>query len=759
MENTRVLVVEDEIIVAKSTQKRLESLGYSVPAVVASGEEAIQQVVENPPDLVLMDIKLKGAIDGVEAAEQIQASFEVPVVYLTAYADEETLGRAKVTQPFGYLLKPFELSELRTTVEMALYKYQMQRKLKENERWLAATLKSIGDGVITTDTNGCITFMNPVAEALTGWKREEAVGRSLSEVFYIIDAGTRQAVSDPIEKALGGGAVTGFENHSILIAKDGKEIPIDDSGAPIVDDKGNITGGVLIFHDICERKEAEGILRQRNQELELLNRASQAFISTLDLDHVLATVLDEVRRVLGVVACSAWLVDQKTGELVCRQVTDPQGDIVRGWRLAPGQGLAGWVAEHGESLNVSDVMTEERHFKGVDRQTGLPLRSILSVPLRVKDKVVGVIQMVDATVGRFDSADLRLLESLASTAAIAVENARLYEETDRLRVFNQSIVQSMEEGILLRDTSGHITFVNPKCAELLGYTPEGLKGRHWKSIVAPECVAQVENEVVRGFQEGASRYETVLLTKQRERVPVIISARPLFDEVPTLEGEGPFTGGLLVITDITERVQMEQALRESEERYRTLFEQANDAIFLNALDDRIIDVNHRACELLGYTRQELLGMKVPDLQVPEVRGQEGSVIKEELERYGGVPFETVEIHRDGTRIPVEISTARIAGEESGLVLAIVRDIRERKRAEEERERLITELQEALAKIKTLRGLIPICASCKKVRDDRGYWQQVEVYIRDHSEAEFSHGLCPECAQRLYPEFYQEEGDG
>ncbi len=628
MENAQILVVEDEIIVAKSIQKRLESLGYSVPAVVASGEEAVEIAAEAQPDLVLMDIRLKGDMDGIEAAGHIQTSHDIPIVYLTAYADEETLERAKVTDPSGYLLKPFELNELRTTVEMALYKYQMQCKLRDNERWLAATLKSIGDGVITADTSGYVTYMNPMAEALTGWKRQEALGKALKEVFYIIDEDTRQVVQNPVEQALGAGVVASLGNHTLLVARDGTETPIDDSGASIVDDKGNVTGSVLVFHDISQRRQAEEALRRRNRELELLNRASQAFISTLDLDHVLATVLDEVRRVLGVVACSAWLVDPETAELVCRQVTDPQADVVRGWRLAPGQGLAGWAAQHGESLNVSDALIDERHFKGVDKVTGLPLRSILTVPLRIKETVVGVIQVVDTTVSRFDSTDLRLLESLASAAAIAVENARLYEESDRLRAFNQNIVQSIEEGIVLLDEDEQITFVNPRGAELLGHTPEELIGQHWETFAAPESIGDMQQEFAKQRQGVASQYEAALLTGKGQQTPVLISARPLYKN-------GRFNG----------------------------------------------------------------------------------------------------------------------------VLAAVMDIREHKRAEEERERLIAELQEALAKIKTLKGLIPICASCKNVRDDQGYWQQVEVYIREHSEAEFSHGLCPDCARELYPEFYEDEGDG
>ncbi len=179
-------------------------------------------------------------------------------------------------------------------------------------------------------------------------------------------------------------------------------------------------GAILVTTDM---------LQKRNSELTLLNRAGQAFVTTLDLDQVLSTILEEVRNLLGVVACSVWLVDRETDELVCQQITDPKSEVVRGWRLAPGQGLAGWVVQNGRSLNVPDVSQEKRHFKGVDHKTGLPLRSILSVPLWVKQRPIGVIQVVDSTVNRFDSTDMRLLEALAATAAVAIENAELYEQT------------------------------------------------------------------------------------------------------------------------------------------------------------------------------------------------------------------------------------------------------------------------------------------------------------------------------------------
>lgn len=198
----RLLIVEDEGIVGLNIQRRLEGLGYQVVANVASGEEAITLAESTRPDLVLMDIKLEGNVDGIEAAAQINDRFQIPIVYLTAYTNDETLNRAKLTQPYGYILKPFEARDLATTIEVALYKYQMEQQLREREEWLATTLKSIGDAVITTDSQGLITYMNPVAEALTRWRLEEVIGNDLIHVFRTINQKTRAVVENPVALAL-----------------------------------------------------------------------------------------------------------------------------------------------------------------------------------------------------------------------------------------------------------------------------------------------------------------------------------------------------------------------------------------------------------------------------------------------------------------------------------------------------------------------------------------------------------------------------
>ena len=198
----QILVVEDDRIIAESIRSTLESLGYGVPAIVSSGEEAVAQAEKYLPDLVLMDIMLEGEMDGVEASSQIHSRFDIPVIFLTAYSDKKLLDRAKLTTPFGYIIKPFEDRELHSLIEIALYKHEIEKKLKESEKWLSTTLASIGDAVIATDIKGNVTFLNPVAEELTGWKKKEARAKPLKEVFNIINEKTGKPAENPVKKVL-----------------------------------------------------------------------------------------------------------------------------------------------------------------------------------------------------------------------------------------------------------------------------------------------------------------------------------------------------------------------------------------------------------------------------------------------------------------------------------------------------------------------------------------------------------------------------
>ncbi|MBN1991796.1 MAG: PAS domain S-box protein [Anaerolineae bacterium] len=355
--------------------------------------------------------------DEVRQGEGLRAMAVIPIRYegqvmaalnLASHTHDEIPGRAREV-----------LETVAIQVGGAIAHMQAEAALRESQANLQAFFDALDDFLIILDAEGRIVRVNPAFQARLGYSAEELVGASILTVH---PAEQREAAVVIADMLAGKATVCAIP----LLARDGTQIPVETKVT-----QGKWSGQDVLFgisRDVSERKESEEILRQRNRELAMLNQASRALSSSLNLDEVLANVLGEVQRLLNVLACSVWLIDPETNELVCRQVTEPQGQLVRGWRLAPGQGLGGWVVEHKESLNVPDVLAEVRHFKGVDQKTGLHLRSILTVPLLVKQKVLGVMQVVDERPHRFDETHETLLESLAATAAIAIQNAQWYEQ-------------------------------------------------------------------------------------------------------------------------------------------------------------------------------------------------------------------------------------------------------------------------------------------------------------------------------------------
>ena len=290
MDKIHVLVVEDEAIVSMDLRYKLESLGYSVPAEIRSGEEAVDAASRLRPDVVLMDIGLSGEMDGIDAAAQIRSNSEVPVVYLTARVDAATLERAKLTEPFGYLLKPVDSKALQTVVEVSIHKHEVERRLKESERWLSAVLRSAGDAIVTADRNGNVNLMNPAAESLLGLNTSKALGKKLAGLFTITG---QPAFENPVLRALRDNIAVPIKEEICTVVSKGKVISISGGAAPIRDDEDNVTGVVLSFRDISERKKFERELAEALDKARESDRLKSQLLSTVS--HELHTPLAAIK--------------------------------------------------------------------------------------------------------------------------------------------------------------------------------------------------------------------------------------------------------------------------------------------------------------------------------------------------------------------------------------------------------------------------------------------------------------------------------
>jgi two-component system, cell cycle sensor histidine kinase and response regulator CckA len=293
----KVLVVEDEGLIAHDISTRLEALGHEVVGTVSTAEEALD--LASAADIVLMDIRIDGPIDGIEAATRLRDQCHLPVVFLTAHADRQTLDRAKLTGAFGYLVKPITHASLNGAIEIALYKHRIERKLEEREALLRTTLGSTADAVMVTDHLSRVLMLNAAAENLTGWTHAEAEGQPILRVLRLVDAESGEPAEDPVPLAILKDAVMPLDKSCLLVSRSGVQMMIEGSAAP-VKASGIELGTVLTFRDVSARLWEEKQLRQA-QKVDAAGRMA-------------ARVSDEFSSLLAIIRTQSEHLLQQFGE-------------------------------------------------------------------------------------------------------------------------------------------------------------------------------------------------------------------------------------------------------------------------------------------------------------------------------------------------------------------------------------------------------------------------------------------------------------
>lgn len=315
------------------------------------------------------------------------------------------------------------------------------------------------------------------------------------------------------------------------------------------------------------------------------------------------------------------------------------------------------------------------------------------------------------------------------------------------------IVESSNDAIFSKDLNGKILSWNRSAERMYGYTSQEAIGKSIYEFVPPEKhdeVTQILLTIRRG--EVIERMETVRLTKYNKKIDISLSVSPVKDS------EGKIIGAAVIAQDITEKKRAGEMLRKTMEEVEDLYNNAPCGYHSLDKDGMIVRINDTELKWLGYTREEVVGkMRIFDRFTPESRAEFMQNFPRFIENgyVHDLRFEL--IRKDGTTFHVLLSATAVKDSDGNYQMSrsVMYDITKLKNAEDERERLYRELLEVQGKLKVLRGLLPICASCKKIRNDQGLWDSIEKYVSEHSEAEFTHSLCMDCAKRLYPEFYEE----
>ncbi|MGD9243878.1 MAG: PAS domain S-box protein [Desulfobacterales bacterium] len=430
------------------------------------------------------------------------------------------------------------------------------------KKHLNIILEKISEGIMEITSDGRIKYANAAALSLFNISEENLIGSHFVEMFTGDD---RQKVfkllREGVEelKTIPGDSSLTLNEHRVTLK--------------ILSINSDELTRFIILNDVTEKERFEEKIRLCDLELKLHNQASRALNSSLNLDYVLATVLEEVRGLMDVVGSSIWLTDDKTGDLICRQATGAHGETVRGWRLSPGKGLAGWVAMHGKSLISQDSYTDERHYKEVDLTIGRDLHSVLTVPLRIKGDVIGVVQAVDMEAGRFEKVDLKLLETLAGSAAIAIENARLYEKAQKeiavrkktekaLRESEnryRTVLEANPDSVIVYDMEGKVTYLNPTFTRVFGWKLEDRFGKKMDMFVPEEDWPDTKlmiKKVMAG--ENVTGIETHRYSKEGLIIPVSISGAIYKDR------DGNPAGCVVNLRDISEQKRLETQIQQSQ---------------------------------------------------------------------------------------------------------------------------------------------------------------------------------------------------
>jgi PAS domain S-box-containing protein len=774
--DVKILLVVDESIEAMNIKRTLESFDYTVPYVASSGEEAVKKALKFMPDLILMDIILKGEGNGIEAASKIK-DMNIPVIFLTAHSEESTLQKAKFTEPYGYLLKPYDVKELKLTIEIAISKHEKRKEsemaLQESEEFLSNIVENIPDIIFVKSADELqFEMINKAWEEFLGYSREELLGKTDYDFFPVEEA---DFFTQKDREVLQNNELLDIPEETIQTKL--PEKIVHTKKIPLFDETGEPSHLLGISEDITERKKLESELKESQERYRIVADFTYDWEYWIGPDRNLIYVSPSCERISGY-SPEEFINDPGLLEKITHpkdvamfrkhlledSTSEKYTDVIR-YRIITKQGEERWIS-HGCQPVYSDKGTflgrrvsnrditerknaeialqkSEERFRAVaesaidaivttddngkirffnnslntifgytkEELTGKPLTILM--PKRFQSDYLNELEKFKK------SGSHRLIGKTVATTGLKKQGTEFpfemslsYWKSGK-KIYFTSIIRDLTEkkvaeealresernyrelvdnsmvGIYKTNLKGDIIFANDAMVEMFDFeSVKALKTK--KTIQLYKNPKDRKNLIEKLRKDGMYSYQEVDMVSNVDKTINILLSALLEDNI---------ISGMMI--DISERKRSEKALLDSEEKFREVFNNANDAMFLHKLDDRklgnFLEVNNVACELLGYSREELRLMSPKDIDSPETIARISQNVQKILED-GETTFEAVQFTKDGEKLPVEINTHlfTIKGEE--YILSIARDIRERKKAEDEVKKSLKEKEVLLREI-------------------------------------------------------------
>ena len=714
MVNPKILVVESNLSVAQEIEEQLKVLGYTVCASVQHGGQAIKTVPEMCPDLVLIDINLEGEIKADEAAVEIYDCFNTPVVYLIDSDKVDSLDEIRMSRVFGHVFKPFNINQVRWSIEHCLYCHEENLVISKKNDRLATVLNSISDAIIATDEKGSVIFMNPNAESLTDWQLEAAAGEDITSIFCVNDEESCQlkvVLTDILNgETLASRELASSRNHrATLLTKSRQKIPIDYKITPTENESGEVLGVVIVFQDITEHTEMEAQLNQTISELH-------------DRTQLIETVFDSMTDGIIVTDTSGNLLlsNQRAAQMFRVEAITPEL-IPSTWAEA-----GGLFEVDKKTYLLTDCNPLLRALRGEAtddmevfvRNNFCPDGIYLNVngrPLLNADHEVtaGVVIFRDTTKDKQAAIvleqkvnELHNQTQLLETAEVELKQTvqELQEQTQLM----ETIFDSVSDGVVVTNEKGEFLLVNPSATQITGMTATETPPEEWSEVYGtfyPDKVTPFPSEelpLVHAMRGRVTDSVDLFLRSPENPSGVFInvSGRPL-------QGEDTVRGGVITFRDVTKiketEAQLEATVAELQNQTQLM-----ETIF-NGISDGVVVVDERGQFIKANpAAEQMTGPPLEDLELNRAAEQYGAFHPTEdtlfpvddlpiTQAVNGIATNNVEMRIKGSGLEdlyLSVSGRPLLDEEGTLRggVAVARDITELKRAENQLRESIAQLE-------------------------------------------------------------------